>query len=265
MNCKQIAACVLALGVTGIANAAQQGPGREAPDFVFNVPMNLKNIPGEVHTVVVWCEALNATYGSPGSREMATAGSDPNALQYRAGPQVIASTGAVLIPVGNARGIRSGTGALSDKPIPAWSVARIEGMSRTAPKPLSIRAGQKFSPQEMASLPSMAYTIIPGPGGGNPPTDLAVALTANTTGATDPALGTAYGCHMGFKATALIDGKPTDFDIFAGQGSYEGLPDENAKDAKFTEARGGAGGPNPAKILHVYGNFPPKDSKPAGK
>lgn len=267
MNFKKLMACVLALGVTGFANAAQQGPAREAPDFVFNVPISLKNIPGEVHTVVVWCDALNATYGGAAgqARESQSSGSDEKLLQYRAGQAVIASTGAVLIPVGHLRGSKPAAGGAPDKPTPAWSATRIDAMMRGVAKPFPIRAGQKFTAQELAILPTASYAIVPGPGITNPPQDLSVALAANTAGATDPALGTAYGCHMGFKATAMIDGKPTDFDVFAGQGSYEGLPDENAKDQKFTEARGGAGAVNPAKILHIYGNFPPKDGKPAGK
>jgi hypothetical protein len=96
-----------------------------------------------------------------------------------------------------------------------------------------------------------------------------VALYANTAGATDPALGTAFACHLGFKATAMVYGKPTDFDVFAGQGSYENMPDENGKVGSVPDGRGDSkGGPtgsNPAKVLTVYGNFPPKDGKPAGK
>jgi hypothetical protein len=295
MNYKHLMTCALALGVTSATNAAQ-APARDTPDFVFTVPMNLSNIPGEVHTVVVWCEALNATYGRQGEYDPR----DPNypqnekLLQFRAGPRVIASTGAIMIPVKGhpSQTAGRGTGGTGDrstqnwnvsetpkfkevggpgeKPIPSWSVERIEVITRNSGgKPIQPGPGGKFSPQDLANLPMISYMIVPKGGAATSSSNAAVALFANTTGATDPALGTAFACHMGFKATALIDGKQTEFDIFAGPGSYESMPDETSKDGKFADgkgdSKGGPQGANPAKVLHVYGNFPAKDSKPAGK
>ena len=267
MNYKHLVTCVLALGVTGAANAAQ-APARDTPDFVFTVPMELKNIPGEVHTVVVWCEALNAVYNSVGGDQRdPRASQDPKNLQFRNGPQIIASTGAVAIRVKGHLGAKGQAGP-NEKPFPAWSVDQIEAQSRMGPKGLVPRVGGKLDDVELAQLPSTTYMIVPKGGGLAPSPNVAVALYANTTGATDPALGTAFACHMGFKASAMVDGKPTEFDVFAGQGSYEGMPDEVSKDpkadAKGLEGRGGAGF-NPAKVLTVYGNFLTKDGKPAGK
>ena len=77
-----------------------------------------------------------------------------------------------------------------------------------------------------------------------PRSHAAVVLYASTAGATDPALGTAFACHLGFKAKAMVDGKPTDFDVFAGQGSYENMPDENGKVGSVPDGRGDSkGGP----------------------
>lgn len=268
MNCKQIVACVLALGVTTVSNAAQ-APA-PTPDFVFTVPLNLQNLPGEVHTVVVWCEALNATYGRPGEfsdpRDTKVA-QDESLLQFRAGPRIIASTGAISIRVNGGLDAQALAMRPTTKPLAAWSVDRIDMMdinSRSSGKPVSINANKVFSPDELANLMrgGTQYSIAPKAGSASSNV-AAVALIANTAGATDPALGTAFACHMGFKAAAMVDGKPTDFDIFAGPGSYEGMPDENAKDPKFINSMGRL--PNPYKVLHVYGNFPAKAGKPAGQ
>jgi hypothetical protein len=71
-----------------------------------------------VHTVVVWCDALNATYGGAAgqARESQSSGSDEKLLQYRAGQAVIASTGAVLIPVGHLRGSKPAAGGRTTNP-----------------------------------------------------------------------------------------------------------------------------------------------------
>ena len=275
MNCKQIVACVLALGVTTVSNAAQ-APA-PTPDFVFTVPLNLQNLPGEVHTVVVWCEALNATYGRPGEfsdpRDTKVA-QDESLLQFRAGPRIIASTGAISIRVNGGLDAQALAMRPTAKPLAAWSVDSIlmttapnmaDALSRNSSsvKPVTINANKVFSPDELANLMrGRTHSITPKAGASSSNVD-AVALIANTAGATDPALGTAFACHMGFKATAMVDGKPTDFDIFAGPGSYEGMPDENAKDPKFIKSMGRL--PNPYKVLHVYGNFPAKAGKPAAK
>ena len=274
MSCTQIVACVLALGVTTVSNAAQ-APA-PTPDFVFTVPLNLQNLPGEVHTVVVWCEALNATYGRPGEpsggREQ-----DESLLQFRAGPRIIASTGAISIKVNGGLDAQALAMRPTAKPPAAWSVDRIlmitapsmsmkDALSRNQSpgKPVTINGNKVFSPDELANLMrgGTQYSIAPKAGSASSNV-AAVALIANTAGATDPALGTAFACHMGFKAAAMVDGKPTDFDIFAGPGSYEGMPDENAKDPKFINSMGRL--PNPYKVLHVYGNFPAKAGKPAAK
>jgi len=266
MNCKQIVACVLALGVTTVSNAAQ-APA-PTPDFVFTVPLNLQNLPGEVHTVVVWCEALNATYGRSGEPYDWRV-QDESLLQFRAGPRIIASTGAISIKVNGGLDAQALAMRPTAKPLAAWSVDRIliDTMDinlRSSGTPVQIHGDKVFSPLELAHLMSgsMQYSIVPKTNGLASP-NVAVALIANTAGATDPALGTAFACHMGFKATAMVDGKPTDFDIFAGPGSYEGMPDENAKDPKFINSMGRL--PNPYKVLHVYGNFPAKAGKPAGQ
>ena len=270
MNCKQIVACVLALGVTTVSNAAQ-APA-PTPDFVFTVPLNLQNLPGEVHTVVVWCEALNATYGRSGEfsdpRDTQVA-QDESLLQFRAGPRIIASTGAISIRVNGGLDAQALAMRPTAKPLAAWSVDRIrfdmmDINSRISATSVSIHLNRVFPPNQLADLMSgsMQYSIVPKTNGLASP-NVAVALIANTAGATDPALGTAFACHMGFKATAMVDGKPTDFDIFAGPGSYEGMPDENAKDPKSINSRGILY--NPYKALHVYGNFPVKAGKPAGK
>jgi len=271
MNCKQIVACVLALGVTTVSNAAQ-APA-PTPDFVFTVPLNLQNLPGEVHTVVVWCEALNATYGRSGEPYDWRV-QDESLLQFRAGPRIIASTGAISIKVNGGLDAEALARRPTAKPPAAWSVGSIlmitapnmtEALSRSpsSVKPVTIDGNKVFSPDELANLMrGRTHSITPKVGASSSNVD-AVALIANTAGATDPALGTAFACHMGFKATAMVDGKPTDFDIFAGPGSYEGMPDENAKDPKFINSMGRL--PNPYKVLHVYGNFPAKAGKPAAK
>lgn len=271
MNCKQIVACVLALGVTTVSNAAQ-APA-PTPDFVFKVPLNLQNLPGEVHTVVVWCEALNATYGRQGEfsdRRDTKVPQDESLLQFRTGPRIIASTGAISIKVNGGLDAQALAMRPTAKPLAAWSVDRIDlkyDIDSRSPSPgmaESINGNRVISPGDLGDLMrgSMQYSIVPKTNGLASP-NVAVALIANTAGATDPALGTAFACHMGFKATAMVDGKPTDFDIFAGPGSYEGMPDENAKDPKFINSMGRL--PNPYKVLHVYGNFPAKAGKPAVK
>jgi hypothetical protein len=90
-----------------------------------------------------------------------------------------------------------------------------------------------------------------------------VRLHASVQGATDPKLGNAYACYMGFKARAEVNGRMQDFTVFAPDpNTYTGML---AKGERPQNERYGFGGPrpggrdliNPNKVLMVNGFFPP--------
>jgi hypothetical protein len=250
MNLKLAIACAAAIGLAGTA-AAQTKPrsGSDIPEFVLTVPVVLERMAPEIHSVAVWCEVVN--YADPAGKSGAAR---YGAYQGQPAP-VIANAGPVIIPVqGYAPPPAGGAAAakgVPPKPRPAWSVLRIESRDRMG-KSAEVKASAPLNLKPPAVLPT-EFVIVPHGGSANP--DAAVILQANTKGATDPALGNAYGCHIAFRASAMIDGKQTEFSIFGTDpGNYTGLPTPSGS---AVQARPDAR-PNTDAILHVYGDIPVK-------
>lgn len=251
MNYRLAIACAAALGLAGTAGAQQKGKP-ETPDFVITVPLVLERMAPEIHSVAVWCEIVN--YGASGA---ASGGARAGKAYQGESAPVIATAGPVIIPVqGYAPPSAAGAAAkgAAPKSRPAWSVARIETQDRSG-KGVEVRTNTPLNLKPPAIFPT-AFTIIPHGGASNP--NAAIILQANTQGATDPALGNAYACHIAFRATAMIDGKQTDFSVFGTDaGNYTGLP-TNASKAGGARSDPSRGGGDPDRVLHVYGDIPSK-------
>jgi hypothetical protein len=250
MNYKLAIACAAALGVVGTTAAQIKPKAGDTADFVIKVPLVLERMAPEIHSVAVWCEIVNfnaAGAAGGGARRGADYQGQPNMpVIATAGPLIIPVQGYAPPPAGSAAAAKG----VPPKPRPAWSVLRIESRDRTG-KPAEIKASAPLNLKPPAILPT-EFMILPHGGPAN--SDAAVILQANTQGATDPALGNAYGCHIAFRATAQIDGKQTDFSVFGTDpGNYTGLPSASGSALPRPDGR-----PNRDAVLHVYGEIPVK-------
>lgn len=252
MNFKKSLLCALGMmtAATAIAEPAGRPTSRDVaagPDFVLEIPLKLEKIPGEVHTVVVWCDILNASYGwvKSGNRNP----HDPKLLRYNGEPKVIAQTGSVEIPVwgrspadfasGRAEeGLKWPPGSWDLKSV--WSDERVA--MRVGPAARTIIPTRFVIETEENQLPLPPYFATNRRG------ETRVTLHASAKGSTDPALGTAYACFMGFKARGLIEGRMQDFTVFAPDAStYTAMPFKGDPKVKNDEATN--------KILTVIGNI----------
>ncbi|APW43043.1 hypothetical protein RS694_11210 [Rhodoferax saidenbachensis] len=215
------------------------------PDFLITVPLDLRNMPPEVSAVVVWCDILNAKYAWDRSTASRNVLNPQNLalLQFnKVGPQTVATTGSLEIPVAVPRPATAGL------PPAPWTIeSTYWGNGNTNPGGMAPGDKLMIVPGDVAKTPNPSQSRS------------SVVLEASAQGAIDASLGTAYACHMGFKARAPINGKVEEFTVFAPDANtYTGMP--------FKGLYGADGKPAPAseversvllsKVLHIYGNIP---------
>jgi hypothetical protein len=197
---KTILATVLAAGLAGSASAqlsTDQKNNLADPDFILAVPLDLKDIPGELYEAVVWCEILDQNGGA-----IANTGSTSVSVQGRQACQGSGATSREVCP-----------GQPGYKTPPAWSAGQIWGSQSSQ----LLNAVGKMSMGKLPNIknvPPDTFLI-----GGKPPSNnwsqvQAITLRASTPGTVNPAEGVGYACHIGFKADVLIDGRHSNISVF---------------------------------------------------
>lgn len=223
-----------------LASIVKSNPRIQLPDFLITVPLDLRNMPPEVQSVVVWCEILNAKYAwdrSTAPRNIPNP-QNPALLQFnKVGPQVVATTGSLEMPVAHRP-------ASAAQPATPWTLEHTSwGGSGVA--------GPIFSSDKLVIIPSDAAKTVPLSNRSS------VILEASAQGAIDASLGTAYACHMGFKARAPINGKVEEFTVFAPDANtYTGMPFKGQYGADGKLASDADKSVLLSKVLHIYGNIP---------
>jgi hypothetical protein len=224
-----------------LAEIVKTNPRIQLPDFLITVPLDLRNMPPEVHTVVVWCDILNAKYTwdrSTAPRNIPNP-QNPALLQFnKVGPQVVATTGSLEMPV------VATTRPTTAAPPPApWTMEATYWGNGNAG---AMSPGDKL----MIVSGDVAKTTLSS-------NRTSVVLEASAQGAIDASLGTAYACHMGFKARAPINGKVEEFTVFAPDANtYTGMPFKGQYGADGKPASEVERSVLLSKVLHIYGNIP---------
>ena len=273
--------CALGMIAAGTSVAAPGAKNMEfVPDYIIDVPLKLEGIPQEIHTVVVWCDILNVDNKTGGAR-----GADLKSLA-NGGHTVVAQTGSVEIkvnglplPTEGQGGKEKQTTNQKDSTAYNWKVPNDRlyanvadkfgnetALLKDTPTTFFLPTEYQIDPVWMPSQPKSARPLIPPknfskmPVIGNNPI---VRIHASVQGATDPKLGAAYACYMGFKARAEVNGRMQDFTVFAPDpNTYTGMlaKGERPQGPKYGygDSRSGVQElSNPNKVLTVVGFFPP--------